>query len=280
MAKWIRSPWNPRFMEQSPLLFHPLSVAATNFVRHDQWPDLDDYNALINLCDPVVRSEIGVPISFVEQDGPPASWQKEYEPRIFLDGEVQTRCENWHDFFQVLVWYSMPKTKSTLNALHFESIERRKADDPNNKTRSSIENALTQFDECGAIVTSSDPSLLDMIENFDWKTLFWEHRESTQQRLRCFCFGHAIYEKALNPYPGLTAHSILLPTAESFNRKPLQQQLKYLDAAISKKLATLEIQTPRDFAPFPLLGMPGWVSENQQESYYDNTDYFRPGRRS
>jgi hypothetical protein len=27
------------------------------------------------------------------------------------------------------------------------------------------------------------------------------------------------------------------------------------------------------------LGMPGWSEENRTESYYDNTDYFRMGRR-
>jgi hypothetical protein len=28
-----------------------------------------------------------------------------------------------------------------------------------------------------------------------------------------------------------------------------------------------------------LLGMPGWDEANGVEAYYDNTDYFRPGRR-
>jgi hypothetical protein len=28
----------------------------------------------------------------------------------------------------------------------------------------------------------------------------------------------------------------------------------------------------------PLLGVPGWSADNESESYYDNTAYFRPGR--
>ena len=124
MAKWIRSQWNPDFAALSPL-FYPLSVASSSFALKTQWPDLDDYNDLILQLNPSVRSELGAAIQFVVQGEKPTDWRQDYEPRIYLNGEVQTRTENWHDFFQVLVWYSLPQTKSTLNALHFDSIKQR-----------------------------------------------------------------------------------------------------------------------------------------------------------
>ena len=35
----------------------------------------------------------------------------------------------------------------------------------------------------------------------------------------------------------------------------------------------------RDLAVVPILGIPGWCADNESEDYYDDTDYFRPGRR-
>lgn len=277
MAKWIRSQWNPNFGNITQL-FHPLSIAAKEFTQRDSWPGLDEYNGLIAQLRSVLRSELGVPIQFVPQAEKSEQWHQDYEPRIYLDGAVQTRTENWHDFFQVLMWYSFPLTKSTLNALHFESIRQRKDKDPESKQRSPMENTLTQFDECGAIITCSDPELLHLVKSFKWKTLFWERRNDLLVHLRCFVFGHAIYEKALSPYTGMTAHSILLETDSVFNQQPLNKQLNYLDQTVSRKFADMEYKSPQDFAPFPLLGMPGWVAENDQESYYDNSQYFRSGR--
>ena len=36
----------------------------------------------------------------------------------------------------------------------------------------------------------------------------------------------------------------------------------------------------RELSPLPVLGVPGWWKDNEQESFYDNTGYFRPGRAS
>ena len=34
----------------------------------------------------------------------------------------------------------------------------------------------------------------------------------------------------------------------------------------------------RELSPLPVLGVPGWWDGNEQEEFYDNTGYFRPGR--
>jgi hypothetical protein len=34
----------------------------------------------------------------------------------------------------------------------------------------------------------------------------------------------------------------------------------------------------RELSPLPVLGVPGWWGGNEQENFYENTDYFRPGR--
>ena len=61
--------------------------------------------------------------------------------------------------------------------------------------------------------------------------------------------------------------------------QPLEQRL----AGIDTRLAAIfnnrdDYVKPRDLHPFPLLGLPGWDKNNERESYYDNSDYFRPGR--
>jgi len=40
------------------------------------------------------------------------------------------------------------------------------------------------------------------------------------------------------------------------------------------------LRSPSDLHPVPLLGVPGWHPDTADESFYDDRDYFRPGRRA
>ncbi|WP_455222069.1 DUF3025 domain-containing protein [Kaarinaea lacus] len=272
--------WNPGFLAVHPL-FWPLVPFAKTFVQsHAQWPALDDYQQYLDSGVGQLVSGNNKLLRFVPQGGKPQRFEEGYEPRIYLEGEIQTRLHNWHDFFQVMVWRMFPKTKTVINERHYLAIKQRLENSAGNQQRSPMENALTQFDECGAVIVSSDPELLELITHFRWKALFWQHRDAVKQHLKCIVFGHAIYEKALNPYTGMTAHSVLLPVPAPL----LEHSTTALIAAIDEQLEKLfvngkTITAPADFAPFPLLGIPGWDAENEHESYYDNTHYFRPGRK-
>ena len=279
MAKTTLCQWNPDFMAISPLFFPLQSQAALLSCNRDCWPSLDDFQNLLANQNASLKSLNGAKIRFIPQASKPLHWQDDYEPRIFLKGEVQTRLENWHDFFQVLVWATFPKTKAILNAKHYQAIRHRKETNPDSKQRTPVENALTQFDECGAIVVSSDNDLLDLIREFRWKEVFWQHRNILKDQLQCFVFGHAIYEKALKPYIGLTAHSALFTVSADFFHWPLVTQLEYLDKTTAQMFDEDQYPTPKHFQPFPLLGMPGWDENNEIEAYYDNKDYFRPRRK-
>jgi len=273
-----RDNWNSEFMATSPLFFPLQETTALFSCSAERWPGLDDYQNLLSQLPDPPQSLNGKNIRFVHQSPKSECWTGDYEPRIYLTGEVQTRLENWHDFFQVLIWAAFPRTKSVLNAKHYEAIAQRLTSTPNNKQRSSAENALTQFDECGAIVVSCDARLLQLITEFRWKELFWQHRFLIKNKLRCFVFGHAIYEKALNPYPGMTAHAVLFTVAEEFLLQPLNEQLRYLDRTVAESFQNNAYSSPKSFQPFPVLGMPGWDKNNTNEFYYDNVNYFRPGR--
>lgn len=277
MAKTSHDPWNPHFIDQSPLFF-PLRTQESWLARKPpHWPDFEDYQALLDQQTQPPCSLSGAPIRFVPQADKPQRWQEDYEPRIYLKGEVQTRLHNWHDFFQVLVWVTFPHTKAVLNAKHYEAIKQRKASAPDSKSRTPLENALTQFDECGAIVVSCDNELLQLIREFRWKDLFWNQRAALRDRLQCFVFGHAIYEKVIQPYIGLTAHAVLYTVDREFFQWSVEQQCRHLDGLATKDFSGDRYANPRQFQPFPVLGMPDW-HDNQSESYYDNQNYFRTGR--
>jgi len=260
-------------------LFWPLRPSADAFfTRYTHWPGLDDYQHFIqNDSHPVLNCR-GLPIRFVMQDSKPESFSQQYEPRIYLKGEVQTRLQCWHDFFQVLIWRLFPATKAALNELHYKALLAR-SQAQNQGKRSTLENALTQFDECGAIILATQPELLEMITEFEWKKLFWDNRHTLNRELKCIVFGHAIYEKTLNPYIGMTGHSVLIPVDRDLLHKPTNTLLKLVDRILCDIVTTgTRINSPQNFAPFPLLGIPGWHPDNSFEHFYENTQYFRSGR--
>jgi len=275
-----RHNWNPNFHRQSPL-FTPLHHLADQLAAAHPavWPDIRDYQQLLNMNATQPYTGNGAALQFVCQGEKPATFDQHYEPRIYLSGEVQTREQNWHDFFQVLVWNLFPATKIQLNALHYHSALKRKTATPPQANRSSLENAITLFDECGIIIAASDPSLLTLIRNHQWKELFWHRRAELKKKLHCIVFGHALYEKALQPYIGMTGNALLLDVDESFHALSAPLRIKKLDNSVATVFSAPKhpINT-RMLTPFPLLGIPGWDPDNDNEVYYDNRDYFRPRR--
>lgn len=269
-------------------MYEPIRKLAGYYSSFQQWPGLDDYRRLLSEHPPI-RTLNGKALSIVEQAGKPAHFTEHYAPRIYYSGEIQTRTNNWHDFFQFLTWFIFPRTKAVINSIHIplareriEQYESNLGETNQNESRgrrSPIENTLSLFDEGGVVILSSDESLLDHIRNFEWKQLFWERRDELERNLRCVTFGHAMYEKGLKPYIGMTANAILLHADQSVIDMELDEQLSWLD----QKLATIleegnQYTRPQDLSPFPILGMPGWVAENASEAFYDNAQYFRPGR--
>lgn len=272
-------PWHGDFSEASPL-FNPLRPLAERFCDHVKWPTLEDLQGGLDaLADPI-RMHSGQILKIVSQAGKPERFEEHYAPRIYYRGEIQTRTENWHDFFQYLTWFIFPKTKAVINAIHIPRAKARLEAGGEIGRRSPVENMLSLFDEGGAVIVSSDESLLQLVREFKWKELFWRRRGDLKDKFECITFGHAMYEKALAPYIGMTANTILIPVEKEYFLKPQDQRVAEIDTRLADSFSTGESYTqPRDLQPFPILGMPGWDANNSHEAYYDNADYFRPGRR-
>jgi len=168
--------WSPSF-DRGQRWFDPLREAMAPFREHARWPTIDEWNAVF----PPLSSRGGAPIRFVRQPpkrrGRPVDLDTIYDERIYVRGEVPSRPENWHDFFNMLVWCTFPKTKVAINARQRAALRARV--DPTMRrlpsARSREQDLLAILDEGGAI-RRPDGTLLIL--------------------------GHAIYEHlACNPVP-------------------------------------------------------------------------------
>lgn len=279
MAQYHRGIWQSDYYARSPL-YAFLRPISSYFSKFDQWPALSDYQQFLDDLPVPITNLQGVPIRCVEQDFSPQNFHDHYAPRIFTRGELQTRRENWHDFFQLLTWALFPHTKARINALHYPLAQKRFSQPNARHTRTPLENTLSQFDETGALIVSDNEHLLDLVRQFKWQELFESRRNELETGLRCFVFGHGLLEKALDPFIGMTAKSILLPVETGFFRLSPEQQLEHTDRSLAMLFDSAQRPaSPKMLHPFPLLGMPGWWP-NQDAAFYDNLDYFRPGRRA
>lgn len=235
----------------------------------ERFPGHDDLNAL----DARAVSGGGAPIRFVAPaPGPqPAAG---YEVRIFESGEVPTRPESWHDLFNALVWLAFPRTKAVLNRRHRDEILARRGE----PQRGTARDVLTLFDEGGVLVGSADARLSALLRNFRWKELFWARRAEVRSSMRFHVFGHAIYEKALAPHPGVTAKALILDLEPVLLEAPTER-LARLDALAAEYFSGAQVLlSTRSLSPLPILGIPGWEPANEREAYYDDVSQFRPGR--
>jgi hypothetical protein len=255
-------------------LYQPLSGWLARLPA-DRFPTLDELNRLVA---PGAVTGGGARLRF-SPPGPhvraaPRALEAHYEVRSFREGDVATREGNWHDLFNALAWLAFPRAKAALNRLHHgELLERGHA----SGARSTLRDMLTLFDEGGVIVASADTGLLELLRAFQWKTLFWERREEVRARMRFLVLGHALFEKALQPYKAVTAKALLLHMAGGFPADDPDALRRLLDERTAAWwLAERLPRSTRSLSPLPLLGIPGWA-DNDDPSFYDDVEVFRPG---
>ena len=75
-------------------------------------------------------------------------------------------------------------------------------------------------------------------------------------------FGHAVMEKALEPFPGITCKVLFADPAGD------------LDAEVAARLSS-GIASPAALAPLPVFGLPGWHPDNGCAEFYADTGVFR-----
>jgi hypothetical protein len=273
---YLAMEWDPDCLERSPV-FEALRGRAP--ARGPAWPGTTDWQRALDQAVPPVVNARALPLRIVPPGPRRSGFADKYEARLHLEGALPVRPGDWHDYFNVLVWLAYPRAKAALNARHFAELERQRAAGEEN--RGPAQDALTLFDESGVIIAASDETLLDLVREWRWKELFWERRADLAARMRFFAFGHALCEKALRPYLGITARGLLFRVEPGLIAAPLDAQVSALDERVAAHLSDRKkLQGTRELAVVPILGIPGWHPDNDRERFYDNTDYFRAARRA
>ncbi len=187
------------------------------------------------------------PVRFVAADALPDG--EAYEAFIARTGCVPTR-DNLHDHFNRLIWHRHPRIKQRLNELQATEIAARGIA----ATRGALRDALTLFDENGALWPDAPPRLAQALAARDWHALFVTQRALWHGH-GFEVFGHALVEQlATAPRKGLTAHVLL---ADPLVLTPAQWAAK-------------------PFLPLPVLGIPGWWPANEDPAFYGDPQVFRP----
>ena len=260
--------WRRLASQRDSPLFASVRETLDQFDGAD-WPTLERLNELSKQRD--IRNIDAKPIRFVEPSG--AASAMAYELQIATNGEIPTR-KNLHDLLNAMQWLSFPQLKRAINAEHVKRLQHEPGVE--SKSRSKARDVLTMFDESGVIVASADPSLLELLRSFQWRTLFIERRSDVIKSMRFHLVGHGLMEKALAPFIGITAKAILLPVADG-----ALDNAVLLDGAAADWLThPTNLASAQNLSPLPLLGIPGWDARNQAATFYDNVDYFRLGRLS
>ena len=207
----------------------------------------------LNAAAPVVR--------FVPQAELPEGMP--YERFIFETGRCPVR-PGLHDFFNGLCWLRFPQAKRALNAVQAAEIARAGI----GPTRGPVRDAITVFDENGALLDAPEP-LWEALRARAWRRLFVELRPLWAQA-RVLVFGHALLEQLAAPRKDLTVHvwnaqCALDPAADG-------------DGWLARQ-CTAAVLAAKPFTPLPLAGVPGWDPGSENFSFYDDSLVFRPARR-
>lgn len=249
-AVW-QQPLADALREPAPWLV-PYAELAAELLQHTQSSSL--VQALNSVSDAMGITLGTSRLRFVPHAKLPGA--EAYESFIHRTACVPTR-ENMHDLFNGLVWLKFPQAKWQLHTLQASELSKTVTGEGG---RGAIRDALTVFDENGAVLEASQ-ALHDALHHRDWRGLFVQRR-SAWVDTRVTIFGHALLEKLISPRKAMTAHVWWrAPNAD--------------DRALAQAMA-IEQWPKKPFAPLPVLGIPGWCEANEQFAFYEDAEVFRP----
>ncbi|MQR02290.1 DUF3025 domain-containing protein [Glaciimonas sp. GS1] len=224
-----------------------------------------------------IHNPRGLPISFVPQTALPETMA--YEAFISDTGLVPTR-ENLHDFFNALIWLSFPATKARLNALQAAELAKAGTLSGSGKPRGATRDAVTIFDENAALLVVREGAtaqpLVAALRGHQWQSAFVQQRALFGNEAEVWLFGHALIEKLVRPYKAITAHTLVVSAPDDFFSWSDAVKRNWIDEHVATLLAT-EGCSIGQLTPLPVLGVPGWA-ENQDDEFYADTSVFRPKR--
>lgn len=253
--------------------YEPLAALLARF-ESPRLPPAEALNDLLRERGEPVLTDGGAPVRFA----PPPDDGLAYEQRVRDTGVVATRPDDWHDFFNALVWAVFPRSKAALNARHCAESALAAAQPPGR--RSPARDAVTQFDESGLVVASADPALPRLLAERRWRELFWERRADVVASMRFLVFGHGLYDSLRAPFLGLCGKVVVVDVEPALLVQPAAARLEAIDALVAARVRDpAGFRSPRELLPLPVLGIPGATPANECAAYYEDERQFRPVRR-
>lgn len=188
----------------------------------------------------------------------------EYE-RCVKAGQIPTRDVS-HDWYNGQVWLKFAQAKHFINACHVDEDLLDSAVQKSSNNRSRLRDAMTLFDESGALFLTTDPALSAALLSHDWKTL-WAHRELWAHKACVLIVGHGLLDAMHRPYKGLCAKAVPVCV------RSLDLTAEALQVLVLK--VVVQIQVPANLSPLPVMGIPGWFRESSVPGFYDDTSVYR-----
>lgn len=197
----------------------------------------------------------------------------EYE-RLVQTGQIPTRDLS-HDWYNGQVWLAFPKVKQLINALHVQDAccSADQSGSLSGNGRSRLRDALTLFDESGALLLTTEWSLCTALLQHDWKTLLLDQRESWSTRARVLLLGHGLLDSMSKAHKGLCAKVVPVQVPSLDMELPELQRLMLL--------VVEQLRAPCNLSPLPVMGVPGWFRDSETPGFYEDSAVYRakPTRR-
>jgi hypothetical protein len=213
---------------------------------------------------------LGIDLTMVAQSDSLLTDGLSYEQRIAEKRQLASRVGSLHDYYSALMWLRFPAVKQAVNALQMAGIVAH-----GTKQRSSHQQSITHLDEAGAWIACADPALLALIDNHQWRELFFDQRAAWGQQIEARVFGHAIYELLHSPERLLAAKVVWVLVDADFFQQSEAEKDRVLDPIIaSALLEKTAAADPKLLSTVPLSGIPGWFA-NQDAAFYDSAPCFR-----
>jgi hypothetical protein len=165
-----------------------------------------------------------------------------------------------------LVWARFPRLKAALNLRHLAALP---GSAPGRRGR--VRDAVTLFDECGAVVFGPDRDGLERLARHDWPGLFGTDGARWPRTLSVVLVGHGVMERLASPWKSMTGRCLLVVTGTGAGDWP----------ALDRFAAHLwrddgPIRKPGHLCPLPYMGLPGWWPGGTDADFYADQAVFRP----
>ncbi len=189
-----------------------------------------------------------------------------YEQRV-AQGAVPTRDLS-HDWYNGMAWLAFPKTKHWINTQHLaDAGVKTQLPGRSGNGRSRFRDALTLFDESGALLLTTGEGMLFALMEHRWPCVFSCRDDRWHSQNRLLVFGHGLLDSMPSAHPGLCAKvlPVLVPD--------LDVSLGALDQVLLNALE--QVSDPANFSPLPVMGVPGWFDLSARPGFYESREVFR-----